>query len=354
MLEELHINHPGIQKMKLLAQSHVWWPHIDQDIQEMVKVCCVCQEVKQTPPVAHLHPCIWPSQPWKRIHVDFAGPFMGGSYLIVVDAHSKWPKVQHMSTATTTKTQVLRSLFARYGIPERLVSDNGPQFVSEEFETFMKQNGVKHIKCSPYHPSSNGQAERFVRTFKLALQTGERVRKPLDQSLENFLIMYRVTTRATTGETPCKLFLGRDLRTRLHLRRPQLSTIVRNKLAIQKIPHDNRAKHSEFVIGQHVMARNFRPGRKYLPGVVVRRLGPLTFLVEVKDGLMCRRHVDHLKPLQESPSTESTSFSNDTEPNEAVDDDTHFPFADNAIPLNPDQSTQQPQSPIHQRNIYPE
>ena len=76
------------------------------------------------------------------------------------------------------------------------------------------------------------------------------------------------------------------------------------------------------------MARNFRPGREYLPGVVVQRLGPLTFLVEVKDGLLWRRHVDHLKPLQESPSTESTSFSNEAEPEEAVDDDTHLPFTD--------------------------
>ena len=121
VLEELHISQPGIQRMKLLARSHVWWPHIDQDIQEMVKGCCACQEVKQAPPVAPLHPWIWPSQPWKRIYVDFAGPFMGGSYLIVVDAHSKRPEVHHMSTTTTTKTlQVLRSLFTRYGIPEQL------------------------------------------------------------------------------------------------------------------------------------------------------------------------------------------------------------------------------------------
>ena len=84
------------------------------------------------------------------------------------------------------------------------------------------------------------------------------------------------------------------------------------------------------------MARNCRPGRKYLPGVEVRRLGPLTFLVEVKDGLMWCRHVDHLKPLQESPSTESTSFCDDAEPDEAVEDDTHLPFTGNAITLNPD------------------
>ena len=94
------------------------WPHINQDNQEIVKGYCSCQEVKQTPPVALLHPWIWASQPWKLIHVDFAGPFMGGSYLIVVDVHSKWPEVHHISTTTTTKTKVLRSLCARYGIPE--------------------------------------------------------------------------------------------------------------------------------------------------------------------------------------------------------------------------------------------
>lgn len=163
VLQELHSSHPGIQRMKLLARSRVWWPHIH----DMVKAWISCQEVKQAPPVAPLQPWIWPSQPWKRIHVDFAGPFIGGSYLIVVDAHSKWPEVEHMSSTTAVKTiQVLRQMFARYGIPEQLVSDNGPQFVSEEFSQFMKQNGVKHIKCSPYHPSSNGQVEHFVRTFK--------------------------------------------------------------------------------------------------------------------------------------------------------------------------------------------
>ncbi len=179
VLQELHTSHPGIQRMKLLARSHMWWPHIDQDIQDMVKSCAACQEVKQAPPVAPLQPWIWPTQPWKRIHMDFAGPFMGGSYFIAVDAHSKWPEVQYMTTTTAVKTiQVLRQMFARYGIPEQLVSDNGPQFVSEEFARFMKQNGVKHIKCSPYHPSSNGQVERFVRTFKQTIRAGEREGDP--------------------------------------------------------------------------------------------------------------------------------------------------------------------------------
>jgi len=90
-------------------------------------------------------------------------------YLIAVDAHSKWPEVVQMKTTTATQTIiVLRQMFCAYGIPEQLVSDNGPQFSSTEFAQFCSANGIKHIRVAPYHPSSNGLAERFVQTFKTA------------------------------------------------------------------------------------------------------------------------------------------------------------------------------------------
>ena len=85
-----------------------------------------------------------------------------------------------MSSTTKHATiEALRSLFARYGLPEQIVSDNGPQFTSAEFATFMKGNGIKHIMCVPYHPSSNGLAERFVQTFKRAMKAGEKEGKTL-------------------------------------------------------------------------------------------------------------------------------------------------------------------------------
>ena len=88
-------------------------------------------------------------------------------FLIVVDAHSKWQEVIQMSSITTSKTvEALQVLFAKYGLPEQLVSDNGPQFTSEDFSQFMRMNGIKHIRSAPYHPSSNGLAECFVQTFK--------------------------------------------------------------------------------------------------------------------------------------------------------------------------------------------
>ena len=92
------------------------------------------------------------------------------NFLIVVDAYSKWLEVTPMGSMTSLKTiEVLRSLFARYGIPEEVVSDNGPQLASEEFSQFLKQNAVKFTRVPPYHPASNEAAERSVQTAKTFL-----------------------------------------------------------------------------------------------------------------------------------------------------------------------------------------
>ena len=213
VLNELHSSHPGISRMKSLARSYAWWPGMDQCIEDLVKGCLPCQSSKNSPAVAPLHPWIWPTKPWERIHVDFAGPFLGKMFFIMVDANSKWPEVYEMNSTSAENTiAILRHVFAAYGLPQHLVSDNGPQFVSKEFAQFMKANGVKHTRCAPYHPSSNGLAERFVKTFKQAMKAGEHGNTPLKQRLANFLLGCRTTPHATTNRTPSSLFLQRDVR----------------------------------------------------------------------------------------------------------------------------------------------
>ena len=171
ILQELHRDHPGSSRMKSLARSFVWWPGMDKGLENLAKACSSCQRNKHAPVPAPLHPCTWPTKPWQRIHMDFAGPLMGTSFLVIVDAHSKWPEVFEMSSTSTSKTiTVLRQLFAKYGLPEQVVSDNGPQFTSDEFRHFVKDNGIKHIRCAPYHPASNGAVERFNQTFKQTLR----------------------------------------------------------------------------------------------------------------------------------------------------------------------------------------
>ena len=125
--------------------------------------------------------------------MDFAGPFAGKMFLIVVDAHSKWPEVHIMSSTTAAKTiAVLRELFARYGLPHQLVSDNGPQFAAEEFTMFLRVNGVKHIKYAPYHPASNGAAERMVQMMKQSLRAG--ISQGISEFNEIFITIPHYTT----------------------------------------------------------------------------------------------------------------------------------------------------------------
>ncbi len=178
-------------------------------------------EQASKPAVAPLHPWVWPNSPWKRIHIDYAGPFLNKMFLVVVDAHSKWPEVIQMSSTTSQNTtEALQALFARYGLPEQIVSDNGAQFTSQEFSDFVQANGIKHIRSAPYHPSTNDQAERFVQTFKRAMKAGEREGRSLKTRLAQFLLSYRSTPHATTNVSPSKLFLQRKIRTRFDLLKP--------------------------------------------------------------------------------------------------------------------------------------
>ncbi len=109
-----HEGHPGIQRMKAVARSYVWWNGLDKEIEKQAKSCKPCQEHKPNPPV---HIWQWPTTPMKRIHIDFTG---GKMFFIMVDAHTKWPEVIIMSSTTSEKTiETLSSFLARYGLPDR-------------------------------------------------------------------------------------------------------------------------------------------------------------------------------------------------------------------------------------------
>ena len=166
VLQELHEGHPGMTKMKALARMYVWWPWMENDDETTVRTCAECQTVRAASPVAPLHPWKWPTRPWARLHLDYAGPFLGKMFLVLIDAHSKW--IEAICTLSATSDMViqeLRTLFAQFGLPETIVTDNGSCFVSEEFETFLKENGIMHITSAPYHPSTNGLAERAVQVL---------------------------------------------------------------------------------------------------------------------------------------------------------------------------------------------
>ena len=147
----------------------VWWPGISQQIKHFVERCSVC--VKERIPTAEpLIPTPLPDYPWQRVGTDLF-VLKGEHYLIVVDYFSRYPEVIKMKTTTSSSIiEALKAVFSRHGIPEKLVSDNGPQYSSQEFVSFAKQYDFCHLTSSPHFPQSNGQAERTVQTMKKLLK----------------------------------------------------------------------------------------------------------------------------------------------------------------------------------------
>ena len=294
VIDELHEGHPGVSRMKSLARGFVWWPRIDKDLEEKVKQCSTCQEHRHHPPPAPLHPWEWPKHPWVRLHADYVGPFMGKMFLVVIDAYSKWIEVKTVSSATSTvTTNQLRSIFATHGLPEILVTDNGTTFTSAEFQEFAKNNGIRHVKTAPYHPSSNGLAERAVQTLKSSLKKHSNV--DLETQVARFLFRYRITPHSTTGVAPAELLLGRLPRSHLDLLKPSLASKVHTKQANQKTGHDSNAKQRCIAVGDAVFVCDFPSGKKWLSGKVIDMKGPMTYLVELQDGRIVRRHIDHVR-----------------------------------------------------------
>ena len=238
----------------------------------------------------------YPTTPFHRVHVDHAGPFLGTYWLVWVDAYSKYAgvhRVKRPDAELTVKT--LREVFALFGLPNQLVSDNGPAFIAEEFQEFLRSNGVKHVRSAPYHPQTNGEAERFVQTFKHAMKADDNSvsNAELDRSLQQFLLRYRVTPHATTGRTPSELFLGRKLVTVLDRLRPDLRVKVENQMESQQRQRREKGREPDFAVGDRVYARFWYGQRRWRKGCIVAVAGPLSYDVQVA-GELHRRHAAQL------------------------------------------------------------
>lgn len=121
---------------------------------------------------------------------------------------SKWIEVFHVpSTASGTTIDKLSELWARWGLPKQVVSDNGPPFTSNEFADFLKAGGIEHIFTAPYHPSSNGAAENSVRILKNVIKKAVLEKTDIKKALDTFLLYYRNTEHCSTGESPAILLL---------------------------------------------------------------------------------------------------------------------------------------------------
>ena len=205
ILDCIHRGHLGISKCRARAQMSVWWPGLSVGIEDMVKACFTC--AKELPePKEPLMPSSFPSLPWERISMDLF-EYGRRTYLITVDYHSRWVEIKLLPTQTAKCViAAAKELFATHGIPDTVISDNGPCFSAVPFQEFAARYGFVHTTSSPRYPRANGEVERAVRTIKGLLKKND------DPYLA--LLTYR-SPPLPTGLSPSELLMGRRLSAQL-------------------------------------------------------------------------------------------------------------------------------------------
>jgi len=223
------------------------------------------------------------------------------NYLIWIDAFKKWPEVVEMSKMNSVHLiEKLREIFGRFGLPNKIISDNGPQFRASAFIEFCKQNGIVFYTSPSFHPVTNGAAENAVKSFKIGIQKALKDKKNKDVTvstlINRYLFMYRNSPHWTTNECPAKLMFGRKLKTRLDFLK--YSKIKSNT----EIYKNKKFRKEVFKEGDIVYARDFsNPNKKNWEKAVIEEvLGNRNYIVRLEDKeLVWRRHIDHIIKLEE-------------------------------------------------------
>ncbi|KAL0268628.1 UNVERIFIED_CONTAM: hypothetical protein PYX00_010487 [Menopon gallinae] len=305
ILLELHSSHFGMVKMKSVARSYFWWPELDKSIEDVARNCEYCE--RSAPPKTSLQNWTFPSSPGVRLHADFLGPLEGFMFLVILDGHSKWVEVTKMTKITAERTiDIFRKYFSRWGLPVKVVTDNGPTFTSEEFRKFLGNNQVELVCTPPYHPASNGAAENSVKVFKQKILSMVRTGVSLDVAVDRYLLDYNSTEHLTTGCSPAELQLGRRLRTAFDNILPSREKRVREAQEKQSKNFKGKCRES-FEVNDMVRVRDYRGGKKkWILARVVKKLGSVVYLVEPYPNVYWKRHLDQiLKTNKETANGDS-------------------------------------------------
>ena len=147
-------------------------------------------------------------RPWQQLGSDLF-EYRCKHYLLIVDYFSRFPEIRLLHDQSTASViTACRDIFARHGIPERFISDNGPQYASKEFRGFARDYGFDHATSSPRYPQGNGLGERTIQTIKKLLQ-----KSPYSGTdFQLALLAFRTSPSHSTGVSPAQLLMGRRLR----------------------------------------------------------------------------------------------------------------------------------------------
>ena len=323
-----HEGHLGIVGTKQNLRTKVWWPGIDKAAERHCKTCHGCQLMARADPPEPLPMTELPDGPWQDLATDLLGPFpTGESVLVVVDYYSRFYEIRILKSTTASRViEAIDEIFSVHGLPVSLKSDNGPQFISQEFEDFCQQNNIEHVFSTAKWAQANGEVERqnesISKRIKIAHAEGLNWRK----ELRKYLVQYRSIPHATTGRSPAELLFGRKMRGKI----PEsgvgipFDQDVRDRDSEQKAKGKHYAdirrgaKLSDIAVGDQVLLRQekankFSTNFEREPYQVIDRHGNRV-VIQSPEGVQYSRNTSHLHRYltREGDAEKQCDLSNNT------------------------------------------
>ena len=355
---DIHSGHQGVESCLRLAREHVFWPGMNKELKGWIQTCETCREFEQTHCKETLMSHDIPERAWEKIAADLF-TFKNKEYLITVCYKSNfWELDRLYDTKSSTIIKKLKANLARYGIPKQLVSDNGPQFDSNEFKTFTKSWGIEHTTTSPHHSKANGKVESAVKTAKRML------RKKTKTGEDQYLALLNIRNVPTQGvdSSPAQRLMGRRTRTLLPTTQslleprnpanPHESEQLRLN-QMRQAKYYNRSARDLPVLkaGDTVRMKPFVLGQKsWDKAEVTRRLDERSYEIQ-SSGTTYRRNRQHLVNTAEPSVQHDTTERAKADAKVGRDHSTHQQPQTPAVPTSPEKDHVQSSSRKHHAGV---
>ncbi len=309
MKEAVHRNsHIGEGCFRRMREC-LFWPGMNAEVREYIATCDICRQHEigqQKEPMMHVMPA---SRPWEKIGIDLFC-LEKSNFLVSVDYFSNYIEVDNLNSDTRSQNVIkkLRALFSRYGSPLQLISDNGPQFISDEFKQFLHKWDVQHITSSPYHPRGNGKAESAVKIAKRLLRKSGTAHEDPYLALLN----HRNTPVEGIGLSPSQMFLNRRCRTLLPMKaellqsEPNLKIIEdkreKKQANMEKYYNKDAKELPPLQSDDVVRVKPYDGSRIWKKGVIKKKLNERSYEIEI-DGNIYRRNRQDIRKSKEAPDS---------------------------------------------------
>ena len=308
--EKIHSSHLGIEGCLRRAREAIYWPNMNADMKDYISKCSVCRSTSDCQQKETMMPHDIPDRPWAKVGVDLFS-LNNRDYLITVDYYSNFWEVDNLSsTESISVIRKLKAHFARYGIPDVVMSDNGPQFSSERFAKFAETWEFQHDTSSPGHSQSNGKAESAVKTAKKLMKRAE-----LSKSEIYLSFLDHRNTPNDSGYSPAQCLMNRRTKTLLpvtsNLLKPEISVNRHRSLCVsqqrQKSYYDKHSKDLRSLEEGDVVRMKPFHGQQWKKATVCKRLADRSYRVETSDGGAYTRNRVHLRKTTEQPTSSAGS-----------------------------------------------